>query len=322
LVGCGGPDAEPAASNAGGADAGGAAGISAGGAAGGSGGGASAVGGAANAGGGSTTLAKPCEQGFGPAYPLLHEMDSIIHGPSITADGLELYYAVAPMMQEGQTLVRRRRSSTSELFGAVEQLPELAGACGDAEYRNPDIAENGLTLYVTCTARVEIGLPETTVLRVARRASREQAFTLEPEPGGPVFAAAAVSADELMAVSNGEIWDTEPRQFRRASRNEPFGTAEPIPGITEPLNSPDLSTDALVLVGSTRRVGFNQQISWSRRASADADFSQPAPLELSYARELEVTTLGAPNLGADCALYFVAIFRDAPGSFVMMAAPL
>src|SRR6185503_15023561 len=121
--------------------------------------------------------------------------------------------------------------SRTEPFGPVEPLLELADVCGANPYVNPDVTDDGLTLYVTCTQDVELGLSEgVSPLRVAHRPDRNSAFTLETEPVGGVFASAGISADELTAYTDGEIFDTAPRMFTRASKTESFGEAQAVPG--------------------------------------------------------------------------------------------
>ena len=94
---------------------------------------------------------------------------------------------------------------------------------------NPDISEDGLTLYVTCTREMPAGMSEgVSLLRVARRPDRSSDFTLEAEPAGGVFGAAGISADELTAYTDGEFFGTAPQLFTRADAGwRPTGASVP-----------------------------------------------------------------------------------------------
>jgi hypothetical protein len=322
VAGCGGDPAGPKAS--GGASAGGSAGTSPDA---GSGGGGASSGGSATAGsssGGSAAGGGSCLGQFAEARPVVAEDPMMnINGISVTADELELYYARGS--SDGVTMqrqiVRRSRSAKSEIFGPVEPLPELAGVCGELPYVNPDISEDGLTLYVTCTQQVETGLPEgVSPLRVARRAARGGAFTLEAQPIGGVFASAGISSDELTAYTDGEVFDTAPQLFTRAAETDMFTGPQPVPGITTPLRSLDISSDGLALFGAANP-GSGTAIYRAVRPSPSEPFA--APQELSLALRMVTAAqnpaLGAPNISAGCTLYLVVALQQ--GYFVFAAAP-
>ena len=245
-----------------------------------------------------------CSGPFGAAMPVLLEEPMVsINGISVTADEREIYYARQTAGELPAVVVRRTRASKGEMFGAVEGLPTLDGVCGANPRVNPDISDDGLTLYVTCTADVELGLSEgVSPLRVARRADRSTPFTLDPEPIGGVFASAGISADELTAFTDGEIFDTAPQLFTRASKSESFVGPQAVPGLATPFRSPDISSDGLSLFGATRlAAGGFSAIARAQRASKDAPFMAPEQLDL----QLGEVGIGAPNITPSCSLYLI-----------------
>jgi hypothetical protein len=167
---------------------------------------------------------------------------------------------------------------------------------------------------------VDIGLPEgVSTLRVASRPDRASAFTLQAEPAGGVFASAGISADELTAYTDGEIYNTAPRMFTRTSKAESFGSEpQPIPGIDVPFNSPDISNDGLVLFGAARGVSGNGSTIF-RALRNDAGGSFAAPLELNL-QLLPIGSIGAPNITPSCTLYMVS--APLGGGQAMYAAAL
>jgi hypothetical protein len=195
------------------------------------------------------------------------------------------------------------------MFGAVEALPELAGVCAANQRVNPDITDDGLTLYVTCTQDVASGTSEgMSPLRVARRADRGAAFTLAADPIGSVFASASISADELTAYSDGEIFNTAPQMFTRAATTANFGSAQPVPGVAAPLRSPDISNDGLVLFGSATAPGATgSAIHRAVRASKDAPFAALEALDLQLPA---MSGVGAPTITPSCSLYAIVVLQN------------
>jgi hypothetical protein len=323
LAGCGGgtDGASPASGGAAaGASGAATAGVSAGGAGGSSTAGASS-GGAA---GTSPNANGACTAPFGPTAPVVVEEDPLvsINGVSVTADELELYYSRRQAPDSPHVVVRRTRASKSETFGPVEYLPMLDGSCGENPRVNPDISEDGLTLYITCTKQVDdTGVSEgMSPLRVARRASRSAAFALDAEPIGSVFASAGLSADELTAYTDGEVFDTAPQMFERASKTETFMGPRPVPGLSTPFRSPDVSSNRLVLFGAaTDPVDARLHVYRATRASVDAPFGAPERLELGLHQTANVA-VGAPNITPSCSLYMIAVI-PAIGSTVQVARP-
>lgn len=271
--------------------------------------------------GGASVAASSCAGAFGPAQPVLVvPTGTSVNGVTVTADELELYYTSEVREDPAAVpeVVRRRRAGKGEMFGQVETLPELAGVCGDKRRINPDISEDGLTLYVTCTSVVDSGSEGISPLRVARRESRSQAFVLDAAPIGQVFASAGLSSDELTAYTDGEVFDTAPQMFTRASKTASFVGPQPVPGVSVPFRSPDISSDGLSLFGAaadaTSATGASA-IFRANRASKDAPFSAPERLEL----QITETAVGAPNITAGCALYVITVGTE--GTIVQRALP-
>jgi hypothetical protein len=269
--------------------------------------------------GGTNGVVRSCTGQFGTPKLAFTEGESFaVNGVSVTSDELEVYYSqgsrVAPNAEQ---VVRRTRTSVDAAFGAVEPLPALANVCDVDKRVNPDIADDGLTLYVTCTVVVPTGQDEGfSPLRVAHRPDRKSPFTLEAQPAGSVFSSASLSADELTAYTDGQIYNTPPQMFTRASKTAQFGPNAAVPGITTGFNSPDIASDGLTIFGSARPDVGTLQLVRATRTSQTAAFETPLPLEL----ELK-GTFGAPNITPDCALYFVYIADGSRNSDVYVAQP-
>ena len=248
-----------------------------------------------------------CSGTFGRALPVMIEDSGYsMTGISLTGDELELFYARS---QAGAppSVVRRTRTDKDAFFGTLYDLPELAMVCEPEQLVNPDVSEDGLTLYVTCTQIADTGMSEgVSTLRVARRPDRTMPFSLEAEPIGGVFASAGLSSDELTAYTDGEIFDTAPQMFRRASKTESFGEAEPVPGIDTALNSLDISSDGLSLFGSANPVSGTDNanaIFRALRSDPQGNFSAPAQLDLQVFHP----GVGAPNITPSCTLYLIVV---------------
>lgn len=325
-VGCGGAS-DTTDSSASGAGQGGGATAGSGGTAtlGGSAGAATGAG-AGQGGASGAPSSKACQGSYGPLTPLFTEASMFtVNGPSVTSDELLLFYSVGDntVVELTQAVMFRQRASVADAFGPAQTLPELANVCLPNQHVNPDISEDGLTLYVTCTASMAIGLPEgPSQLRVARRNQRSASFVLDAEPVGSVLASAGLSADELTAYTGGEVWGTAPQLFTRAAKSEKFGEAKPVPGFTLPLNSPDISADGLTLFGAAPSATTTRQlVRRATRASVSENFG--APTELDFG--LPDNTFGAPNVTPSCSLYVVMVAPPPGGgvsaSSVQLARP-
>jgi hypothetical protein len=259
----------------------------------------------------------------GRAYPIFFEESGIqMNGISLTGDELELYYSRNYAGSPISSVVRRRRATKTEAFSVPEYPQELADVCEPGERINPDVTEDGLALYVTCTQAVEIGTSEgVSTLRVARRTDRSSAFVLEPEPIGGVFASAGISADELTAYTDGEIFNTAPSLFTRASKTESFGEPQPVPGITEPLNSLDISHDGLALFGSATSAGAHGNVIFRvLRNEPSGPFGAPEQLDFELEQLVGAPAIGAPNITPGGTLYLIVAVPFS--SYMVYAAAL
>jgi hypothetical protein len=312
---CGGEEAARGPSGGGGSA--GSAGAPTSGVAGASSGGAGALAGSGPT-GGAAVASGACGGPYGAAAPFLQEdaPTFVISGISLTADELEIFYArnEAADPVTPPVVVRRSRANKDAMFGAIEPLTMLGGVCGTKLKVNPDISEDGLTLYVTCTDRVEDPSlsPGKSVLRVARRADRTSPFVLASEPVGDVYASAGLSADQLTAYTDGEFYDTPPRMFVRQSEHENFaGAGQTIPGITTPLRSPDISASGLQLFGAAVALGATvSSIHRFSRPSSDTPFGAPELLELGLPDP--PPSVGGANVTPSCALYLIGAASNTP----------
>ncbi len=277
--------------------------------------------GTGGASGGTTAGGTPksCTGQFAAATPLFVEDPTFyVNGVTATGDELELYYSqgVRAADTRYQQVVRRSRASAEAPFGPVQSLPELATVCEAGWRVNPDITDDGLTLYVTCTVDVPAGQDEGfSTLRVAHRPDRGSAFTLDAQAAGNVFASANLSADELIAYTDGEIFSTPTQMFKRASKSEPFGANANVPGLTLAFTSPDIGNDELAIFGSARAESdTTRSLFRATRKSRDVAFEAPAKLELGL-----TGTFGAPNITPACNLYFVYIMTGGSDSNVYVA---
>lgn len=255
--------------------------------------------------GGASAVAKSCTGPFAtPQLVFTEATPFAVNGVSVTGDELEIYYSQrARAAPYTELVVRRARAGLDAAFGAEEPLPALANVCDTGQRVNPDIAEDGLTLYVTCTVDVPTGQDEGfSPLKVAHRPDRQSAFTLDAQSAGGVFSSASLSPNELTAYTSGRFYNTPPQLFTRGSKSEQFGPNEPVPGFVTALNSPDIASDGLTIFGSVRPGVGAPQLVRATRTSPGGAFEAPVPLELGL-----LGTVGAPNITPACALYFVFI---------------
>jgi hypothetical protein len=160
--------------------------------------------------------------------------DSIVASLSITEDELELFYVDALSPEENLISVLSRSTRDAAFPTTGTRIPELQAACAPGDYPTLDVSNDGLRMYFIC-------LDESSPLRLATRASRSATWTVAPEPIGTVADSIGVSDDELTAVAVVDLSEApRPVLYRRASRSEPFGSAQDIPLITGSFRNPDL----------------------------------------------------------------------------------
>jgi hypothetical protein len=121
---------------------------------------------------------------------------------------------------------------------------------------------------------------------------------------GTVGASAAPSADELQLVSSSEQNATgtaPPALYVRSTLTDPFGTANPIPGLEQvDLLTPALGPDSLTLFGAV-----SESIVVVSRSNSLAAFGAPTTL---FANDGSTNFYGAPEVSNDCRyLYYVHV---------------
>ena len=188
-----------------------------------------ATGGAA----GSTTSAR-CEGTFGASRTVFAAGDTVLASLSITEDELELFYVELLSEEERLISVLSRATKDAAFPSTGTRVPELQAICAAGNYPTLDVSNDGLRMYFIC-------LEDSSPLRLATRASRSATWTVAPEPIGTVADSIGVSDDELTAVAVEDLLEApRPVLYRRASRSEPFGSAQDIPLIPDAFRNPDL----------------------------------------------------------------------------------
>jgi hypothetical protein len=123
-----------------------------------------------------------------------------------------------------------------------------------------------------------------------------------------VFGAAGISADELIAYTDGEFFGTAPQMFTRATKAEAFSAPMEVPEIRSTgLRSPDISSDGLSLFGAVM-IDEVSRIARAHRETQGAAFPEPVPLDLPIMPA--VIGIGAPNVTAGCLLYMIVLLMD------------
>jgi hypothetical protein len=185
-------------------------------------------------GGAGGTVSARCEGTFGPSKTVFVAGQTPLASLSITEDELELFYVDVLSEEERLISVLSRASRDAAFPTTGARVPELQAVCESGNYPTLDVSNDGLRMYFIC-------LEDSSPLRLATRASRSATWTVAPEPIGTVADSIGVSDDELTAVAvEGLLVAPRPILYQRASRSEPFGSAEDIPLITEAFRNPDL----------------------------------------------------------------------------------
>jgi hypothetical protein len=236
--------------------------------------------------GGTGTLAEPRACPFGEPEPVagLGFSDGAEWGPSLTADGLTLFFAHET--SEGADLYRATRPDRGVTFSTPVALTDLNNA--DADEGTPFVSNDGLRLYFYSNRAGGLGGRD---LYVATRSSLAAEFT----SALPLANVNSSASDHLPRLSSDELtlWFTSSRaegvggadlwMASRTSRDAAFGT----PTLFEAVNgssgeeSGNLTEDGLVLVfDSTREGSGNSQIFVATRAGVDQAFPSPTTLDI------------------------------------------
>jgi hypothetical protein len=207
-------------------------------------------------------------------------------GPSLSSDGLEIFFTTRDSSGTSNSVARAIRPSRGAAFGGGGVIAELANT---DEEGDPSISLDGLRLYFASESRG---------ILVARRPSRaepfEPAVVVAHEGSGHTYDLGPdISADELLLVyvasdvigGEGLLYEES-----RASVDEPFGAVRVIDGLGTVDNLvPALSADGLTLYYTVRDAG-RLDLYEATRASRAAPFGRGA----------RITAI--PDLGADADL--------------------
>lgn len=250
-----------------------------------------------------------CTGEFGEEQVILtRDNQVIVSTPTMPEDELELFFVEHALTQGGPPQVMRaERASRDADFGEAAVVTEVQSACQDSEERGISITADGLRLYIDCYTGISSFSPGP--LRVAERASRDAAFTVEQTSYGDVGPQINVSPDELWAYSSSEMNTTSPpRQYSRASTQDPFANGEPIPGLEDvAFGTPSITADGLTLYG-----GIDPDLVVTTRTAPDAPFAAPSVV---FSGDSSGAAYRFPEISPDCrTLYFVRIDQSGGGS--------
>jgi hypothetical protein len=252
--------------------------------------------GGAGAAGTSGSAAVSCTGTWGDPVDVFADPPFRVHSPSVTGDGLELFYVRQDPSSTSERFAVTRRATSDAPFGPGEEVEPLNAACSAAAVHSIHVTYDGLRVYLGCPA----SFSERGPLHVAERASRMAAFTVRPAPIGNVAASVSLSADERVAFSSSDNFPGAPLQYMRDHLDASFSPPQRVPGLeTAVLSTPFLSPDGLTLLGA-----HNDSLVTASRLSVDAPFDMPAVLMQGSPSDV----LGVPNVGPDCrTLYYVRV---------------
>lgn len=249
-------------------------------------------------------LEGPCENGlgnFGPPERVTGlGLDADLFGPSLSADGLTLYFAAASEGTEHIYVATRSALETAQFSEAVE-LTSTSSAALDG---TPFISFDGLGLYFFSDRAGGAGARD---LWSARRdeplSPFGAAFPLTPLNTPALDMSPSVSRDELTLhfassrpngrgnVENTDIW-----RSTRSSTTESFGAPQNVAELNTGANEGRVafSSDGLLVIFSSDRAGGSgfPDLWLARRFTANGPFGPPANLE----------SLNSPSTEQDVAL--------------------
>lgn len=241
-------------------------------------------------------------------------------GPSITPDGLTLYFTSdRPGGAGGGDLWVTKRPKATEPFGVAQNLGP--GVNTPANEFAPSISVDGLSIYFDSDRQGGMGSFD---IWVAERSTTAMKFQLPRNLGSPVNTNAVdglpnISADGLSLYfcsrRDGGHGDMDLWVAKRKTISHPFAVAENLgPAINSPYydGEPSISADGLYLLFSSDRPGgFGKRDVWiTMRSSSNAPFSKPKNLGAilnSTANDVR------PNISTDeSTLFFMS---NRPGGF-------
>jgi hypothetical protein len=262
------------------------------------GGGTSSGGSSSGTGGGSGGI--DCTGTFGAPRTLIAAPSVTLSSLTLSPDELELVYSAGSVTQG---FFHARRASKADIFPDGVALPELDAACATAEQtRSGDLSFDGLRFYFTCYTSSE-SVP--TPLRIARRASLDAPFVLDPMPLGNVLGGPSVSRDELELVS--ALADMPAMRYGRDDASASFDAGAPIAGFeTLLMRTPELAPDDLeIFIAVSQGTATNSGLSSATRSGPGAPFGTPNPIVVPT---VTTETFGSAAISNDCrSLYYVHI---------------
>jgi len=232
-------------------------------------------------------------------------------GPSISADGLSLYFtSERPGGSGGGDLWVTRRTKLTDPFGAPENLRTAVNS--PANEFAPSISADGLSIYFDSDRPGGLGSSD---IWVATRAATAEPFGPPRNVGAPVNSAASdglpgISADGLTLYFSsrraGGLGEMDLWAARRKKTSDPFTAAESLGAVVNSPHhdwGPSVSADGRYLFFmSDRPGGHGSQDIWAaERASDSSPFGRPQNLGPS----LNSPALDArPSISADGSTLF------------------
>lgn len=250
---------------------------------------------------GGTSGAVDCTGTFGSEQMIVMATSKVIlSSPTAPADELELFFVRHDTSGGGApTIMRAQRSSRDASFGTPAEVTELASVCSSSQERGISITPDGLRLYVGCYTGTSTYTPGP--VKLARRTTRDAAFTIDSMSYGNVGPQIDVTPDELTAYTSSEVDNmSPPRQYTRSSKSEPFANGQAIVGLeSAQIGAPFLAADGLSLYAAD---------------STNVDVSTHSSPELPFSTPKEVVSgqpglsFKFPEVSADCrTIYFVRV---------------
>jgi hypothetical protein len=243
-----------------------------------------------------------CTGAFGDGQVLVAgAKQTILSSPTVPADELELFFVEHDLSQGGAPrILRAARATRDASFGDPAPVTELDSVCTSSDERGISVTADGLRLYVDCYTGTSSFTPGP--LRLARRASRDMAFTIDSATYGTVGPQIDVTSDELTAFTSSEMNTTSPpREYSRSTPSDPFANGQAVAGLENTAFAmPFLATDGLTLYG-----GVDPDLVSFRRSTPSGPFSAS---DVVFAGQKNAVSYKAPEVSADCrTLYFVRI---------------
>ncbi len=261
----------------------------------------STVGGAGSKGDAGASGDLDCSGSFGEPELLFYDENERTESLAPTGDELELFYVQSNADASVRRVAVRARTSASETFGDASFPQGLADVCGSDRVDSVDISEDGLSLYVAC---IQQDLEEPATLRLAKRATRAEAFVVSAQSFGRVWHSISIGTDQLSLYAQPASANA-PVVSRRLSTSDPFPAAEAVE-IAGWLGNPDVNHSGLEIYGTvTNETTSLPQLVVAKRPATNLPFSEPTTAGLP-----EVSA-ASPAISADCqTLYFVRVVAD------------